>query len=83
VTGKTDGILMKLEPDHRPKLFYTNSSVEYWGAGRAAALTHTTLNGHEDAKVPDNVRIYLFAGTQHVPGGYLPSQIGPAEAEWQ
>jgi hypothetical protein len=74
VTGKTDGILMKLKPDHRPKLFYTNSSVEYWGAGRAAALTHTTLDGHEDAKVPDNVRIYLFAGTQHVPGGYLPSQ---------
>jgi hypothetical protein len=74
VTGKTGGILMKLEPDHRPKLFYTNSSVEYWGGGRAAALTHTTLDGHEDAKVPDNVRIYLFAGTQHVPGGYLPSQ---------
>ena len=74
VTGKTGGILMKLKSDHRPKLFYTNSSVEYWGAGRAAALTHTTLDGHEDAKVPDNVRIYLFAGTQHVPGGYLSSQ---------
>src|SRR5262249_19063783 len=29
-------------------------------------------------KVPDNVRIYLIAGTQHVPGGYLPSQ-GPGE----
>jgi hypothetical protein len=74
VTGKTGGILMRLEPDHRPKIFYTNSSVEYWGAGRAAALTHTTLDGHEDVKVPDDVRIYLFAGTQHVPGGYLPSQ---------
>jgi len=32
------------------------------------------LDGREDANVPDNVRIYLFAGTQHVPGGYLPSQ---------
>ena len=74
VTGGISGILMRLEPDHRPKIFYTNSSVEYWGAGRAAALTHTTLDGHEDATVPDNVRIYLFAGTQHVPGGYLPSQ---------
>jgi hypothetical protein len=74
VTGKTGGILMKLEPDHRPKVFYTNSSVEYWGGGRAAALTHTTLDGHEDVKVPDNVRIYFFAGTQHVPGGYLSSQ---------
>ncbi len=74
VTGKTDGLLMHLEPEQRPKIFYTNSSGEYWGGGRAAALTHTTLDGRDDAKVPDNVRIYLIAGTQHVPGGYLPSQ---------
>jgi alpha/beta hydrolase family protein len=78
VSGKTDGILMKLAPDQRPKIFYTNSSGEYWGGGRAAALVHTTLDGRDDAKVPDNVRIYLIAGTQHVPGGYLPSQ-GPAQ----
>jgi len=78
VTGKTDGILMKLTPDQRPKIFYTNTSGEYWGGGRAAALTHTTLDGLADAKVPDNVRIYLFAGTQHVPGDYLPSQ-GPGQ----
>jgi Alpha/beta hydrolase domain len=78
VTGKTDGILMKLVPDQRPKIFYTNSSGEYWGGGRAAALIHTTLDGLDDAKVPDNVRIYLVAGTQHVPGGYLPSQ-GPGQ----
>ena len=78
VSGKTDGILMKLGPDQRPKIFYTNSSDEYWGGGRAAALIHTTLDGGDDAKVPDNVRIYLVAGTQHVPGGYLPSQ-GPGQ----
>src|SRR6516225_2840366 len=78
VTGKTEGILARLTPDQRPKIFYTNSSGEYWGGGRAAALTHTTLDGSDDAKVPDNVRIYLFAGTQHVPGGYLPSQ-GPGQ----
>ena len=78
VTGKTDGILMRLGPDQRPKIFYTNSSGEYWGGGRAAALIHTTLDGLDDAKVPDNVRIYLIAGTQHVPGGYLPSQ-GPGQ----
>jgi len=74
VTGKSDGLLMHLEPEQRPKIFYTNSSGEYWGGGRAAALTHTTLDGQEDATVPENVRIYLFAGTQHVPGGYLASQ---------
>jgi hypothetical protein len=74
VTGKTDGLLMHLQPDQRPKIFYTNTPGEYWGAGRAAALIHTTLDGSHDAKEPDNVRIYLLAGTQHVPGGYLASQ---------
>ena len=78
VTGKTDGILMRLTPEQRPKIFYTNSSGEYWGGGRAAALLHTTLDGSADAKEADNVRNYLFAGTQHVPGGYLPSQ-GPGQ----
>jgi hypothetical protein len=74
VTGTTDGILMHLRPEQRPKIFYTNSSGEYWGGGRAAALAHTTLDGREDAKEADNVRIYLVSGTQHVPGGYLASQ---------
>jgi hypothetical protein len=74
VTGKTDGVETHLMPDQRPKIFYTNSSGEYWGGGRAAALVHTTLDGKEDVKLPDNVRVYLVAGTQHVPGGYLPSQ---------
>jgi hypothetical protein len=74
VTGKSDGLLTHLAPEQRAKIFYTNSSGEYWGGGRAAALTHTTLDGQEDATVPENVRIYLFAGTQHVPGGYLASQ---------
>ena len=74
VTGRSDGLLMHLAPEQRPKIFYTNGSGEYWGGGRAAALIHTTLDGHEDATLPDNVRIYLFAGTQHVPGGFLASQ---------
>lgn len=78
VTGRTDGIEMKLASEHRPKIFYTNSSGEYWGGGRAAALTHTTLDGRLDANEPENVRIYLFAGTQHVPGGYSASN-GPGQ----
>jgi hypothetical protein len=87
-TGKTDGLLMHLRPEAVPKIFYTNSSTEYWGGGRAAALTHTTLDGRSDAQVPDNVRIYLIAGTQHVPGGFLASigegqqQANPNEYSW-
>ena len=45
VTGKTDGLQSQLAPEQRPKIFYTNTSTEYWGGGRAAALTHTTLDG--------------------------------------
>jgi len=78
VTGRTDGLLKRLAAGQQPKIFYTNSSTEYWGGGRAAALTHTTLDGQADAQVPDNVRIYLFTGTQHVPGGFLASQ-GPGQ----
>jgi hypothetical protein len=52
----------KVQP---PKIFYTNTSVEYWGNGRAAALTHTTANGKADATLPEHVRIYLLSGTQH------------------
>jgi hypothetical protein len=79
VTGRKDGLLSKLAPELQPKVFYTNSSVEYWGLGRAAALIHTTLDGRSDAVTPDNVRIYHFAGTQHIPGGYLgtPGQQQP------
>jgi Alpha/beta hydrolase domain len=79
ITGNSDGLLTHLTAKQQPKIFYTNSSTEYWGGGRAAALTHTTLGG-ADAQLPDNVRIYLFAGTQHVPGGFLPSQ-GPGQQQ--
>jgi hypothetical protein len=88
VTGKTDGLLSKLAPELRPKIFYTNSSTEYWGGGRSAALIHTTLDGRTDAQVPDNVRIYLFAGTQHVPGPLAAPLVGgqqranPNEYAW-
>jgi hypothetical protein len=63
-----------------PKVFYTNSSVEYWGGGRVAALVHTTPDGAEDITLPDNVRFYLFAGTQHGPATFPPA---PASAGQQ
>ena len=65
VTGRIDGIQMHLAPAQRPKIFYTDSSTEYWGGGRAAALTHTSLDGLADVAEAPNVRIYQFAGTQH------------------
>ena len=58
--GARDGILAAYKPDQLPKVIYTNTSVEYRGQGRAAALTHTAIDGTADAHVPDNVRIYLL-----------------------
>src|SRR5205823_8822406 len=55
-TGLTDGLLTHAgTPDLLPKIFYTNSSYEYWG--RAASLIHTTIDGLKDAPIMDNVRI--------------------------
>jgi hypothetical protein len=59
----------------QPKIFYTNTSVEYWsGHGRAAALIHVTPDGRTDLPLPDNVRSYLFAGAQHSPGAFPPGR---------
>ena len=72
VDGTQSGIQTVYRPEQRPKIFYTNTSVEYWGGGRAAALTHATIDGKKDAKLPDNVRIYLLSGTQHGEAAFPP-----------
>ena len=69
-TDMRDGLLAGIGPDHMPKVFYTNSSYEYWG--RVASLIHTTLDGTADAPLLDNVRVYSFAGGQHGPGRFPP-----------
>ena len=69
-TDLRDGLLAGIQPGHMPKVFYTNSSYEYWG--RAASLVHTTIDGAADAPLLDNVRIYSFAGGQHGPGRFPP-----------
>lgn len=69
ITGERDGLLTHAKGQPLPKIFYTFSSYEYWG--RAAGLIHTTLDG-KDAPLPDNVRIYFFAGGQHGPAGFPP-----------
>jgi len=46
-----------------PKIFYTNTSYEYWS--RAGSLIHTSPDGKRDQPLMDNVRIYFLAGLQH------------------
>jgi hypothetical protein len=73
ISGRTDGLLENERARrHQPKVFYTNSAVEYWGGGRSAALLHTTPDGKADLEPPANVRVYLLAGTQHSPGRFPP-----------
>ena len=46
-----------------PKIVHTMSAYEYW-EGSGAKLTTDSL-GRFDLNIPDNVRIYQFASTQH------------------
>jgi hypothetical protein len=63
-----------MRSDVIPKVIHTNSDCEYWGSGRAGALTHTTIDGTKDLALPENVRIYTFASTQHGPAAFPPSE---------
>lgn len=91
VTGQRDGLLARAKADGVvPRLMLTNSAVEYWG-GRAASLTHTTVDGARDVAPPDNARIYFLAGQQHGPAAFPPTRSAqeppqqlpnPLDATW-
>src|SRR5215831_2580022 len=71
VTKLKDGLLThSLKAEFRPKIFYTNSSYEYYG--RDAALIHISPDGKHDAPLAPNTRIYFFAGGQHGAAAFPP-----------
>jgi hypothetical protein len=72
--GTRGGLQSRYRPDQRPKIFYTNTPVEYWGGGRAAALTHVSVDGTTDLPLPQNVRLYMLAGAQHLPFPFPPDR---------
>ena len=75
IGGAQEGVLENARMGtHAPKVFYTNTPVEYWGTGRAAALVHTSPDGKADLPLPENVRVYFIAGTQHSPARF-PAEI--------
>ncbi len=74
-TGLTDGLVTHATPAAaRPKIFYTNSTHEYWG--RVASLIHTSVDGVRDLEIPAGTRIYCFAGGQHGPAAFPPPRNG-------
>lgn len=63
-TGQTAGLLDRAKAaDVLPRIFYTNTSYEYWS--RAGSLIHTSPDGKADLPLMDSVRIYFLAGLQH------------------
>jgi hypothetical protein len=73
LTGDAGGLLDRAVAEKVvPKIFFSNTSYEYWG--RAAALIHTTADGKQDAPISDNIRIYHFTGLQHFSGPFPPEK---------
>jgi hypothetical protein len=71
VTRRVDGLFENgRAAKTQPKVMFTNTAVEYWGGGRAAALIHTTADGKRDLTLPPNVRAYFLTGTQHGPAPF-------------
>lgn len=68
LTGKQDGLLRngsgKVGDGFDPLVMVTNTATEYWRKG--ASLLHTDTAGN-DVPIPEKVRLYFFASTQHFP----------------
>jgi hypothetical protein len=82
VTGRSEGLLDNdRSRRHQPKVFYTNSAVEYWGGGRSAALVHTSPDGKADLALPGNIRFYYLTGSQHSPAQFPARMTTGQQAE--
>ena len=63
ITGRTDGLLERCTASNTcPKIIHSDGEAELWQA-RSSLVVTDALGGHVD--LPDNVRVYLIAGTQH------------------
>ena len=73
LTHDKGGLLDRAAAEHVvPKIFFSNTSYEYWG--RAASLIHTSADARRDAVIGANVRIYHFTGLQHYSGPFPPAR---------
>lgn len=67
ISGRVDGILERcVKSNTRPKIMHIDSSCEYWQGRASLVVADEAVN---KSKVLDEVRVYLYAGTQH--GGRL------------
>lgn len=65
ITGRTDGILARCRASRTcPNIMHWDSASEGW-VGRSSLVVTDPL-GSVDLELPDNVRVYQFAGAQHL-----------------
>ena len=63
VSGRTDGLQEKCSASNTcPKIIHTDGETELWQA-RSSLVVTDPLGEH--IQLPENVRVYLIAGTQH------------------
>lgn len=68
LTGRSGDLLARPRVRGQlPKIFFTQTSTEYWTRG--ASLLHTDVEGKHDVELDPNVRLYSVAGAQHLGGG--------------
>jgi hypothetical protein len=73
VTGRSEGMLDRARAENVvPKIFYINTSYEYWSRG--ASLIHTTPDGRSDVALPATSRLYVITGHAHISGPFPPER---------
>lgn len=83
-TGRRDGLRTHVPlggaPGVRPpKVFYVDGGYEYWG--RAASLTHTTVDGARDVGFFPSERRYVVSSAQHSSPAAFPPPPGARLAD--
>jgi hypothetical protein len=67
ISGRTDGLLERCSRSNTcPRIVHTDGEAEVWQA-RSSLIVTDALG--RDIALPDNVRAYVIAGTQHGGGG--------------
>ena len=74
ITNQPDSLLRRSRADGTaPRVMHLDTTSEYWH--RSASLVLTDPSGTRDTVMPDDVRVYVFGGSQHGPSS-RPSDRG-------
>ena len=74
ITNQPDSLLRRSRANGTaPRVMHLDTTSEYWH--RSASLVLTDPTGTRDTAMPDDVRVYVFGGSQHGPSS-RPSERG-------